>query len=202
MDKGFIRKGEIYMDMVLAKKNMNETNKIWQEAIEALIDPSYGMTEEENAAYMGKIMAKLKSGKDLTQEELNYLQLHNQQLYMIAMRVKYQKEALKNRLKSCKSKEEAQEVIDSSIGGINKNDPAKEYLIAGLREIEKEFKESKYYKRLPDKKEDTERKKLLKYFSSSDEYQEEDTLDSIFNKQETTPIAELLDILPVFEAKA
>ena len=71
-----------------------------------------------------------------------------------------------------------------------------------LREIEKEFKESKYYKRLPDKKEDTERKKLLKYFSSSDEYQEEDTLDSIFNKQETTPIAELLDILPVFEAKA
>ena len=173
---------------VLAKKNMNETNRIWQEAIEALIDPSYGMDEEESAAYMAKIMAKLKSGKNLTQEELNYLRLHNQQLYMTAMRVKYQKEALKNRLKSCKSKEEAQEVIDSATAGISKNDPDKEYIIAGLREVEKEFKKSEYYTRLPEKKEDTERKRLLKYFND--------------NNEEVTPIAELLDELPVFEARA
>ena len=82
------------MDMVLAKENMTEKNKIWQDAIEALIDPTYGMDEEESAAYMGRIMAKLKSGKNLTQEELNYLSLHNQQLYTTALRVKYQKEAL------------------------------------------------------------------------------------------------------------
>lgn len=188
--------------MVLAKENMNETNKIWQEAIEALIDPSYGMDEEESAAYMAKIMAKLKSGKNLTQEELNYLRLHNQQLYMTAMRVKYQKEALKNRLKSCKSKEEAQEVIDSAAGGVNKNDPGKEYLVAGSREVEKEFKESGYYKRLPDKKQDTERKKLLKYFNDNSGNEEEVTLDGIFNNKKVTPIAELLDGLPVFEARA
>lgn len=189
-------------NMVMAKENMNETNRIWQEAIEALIDPSYGMDEEESAAYMAKIMAKLKSGKNLTQEELNYLRLHNQQLYMTAMRVRYQKEALKNRLKNCKSKEEAQEVIDSATGGVNKNDPNKEYLIAGFREVEKEFKESKYYKRLPDKKEDTERKRLLKYLNDNNENEEENTLDNIFNNGEVTPIAELLDELPVFEARA
>ena len=52
---------------------MNETNRIWQDTIEALIDPSYGMDEEEETDYLNKIMAKLKSGKDLTSEELNYL---------------------------------------------------------------------------------------------------------------------------------
>jgi len=190
------------MNMVLVKENMNEKNKIWQEAIEALIDPAYGMDEEESAAYMGKIMAKLKSGKNLTQEELNYLSLHNQQLYMTALRVKYQKEALKNRLKSCKSKEEAQEVIDNAIGGVSKDDPDKEYLIAGFREVEKEFKKSDAYSRLPDKKEKSERKKLLKYFDNKNCENEEAEDDNIFNNEKVTPIAELLDILPVFEAEA
>ncbi|MCI9080388.1 MAG: hypothetical protein HFH68_16025 [Lachnospiraceae bacterium] len=189
------------MNMVLAKENMNEKNKIWQEAIEALIDPSYGMDEEESAAYMGKIMAKLKSGKNLTQEELNYLSLHNQQLYMTALRVKYQKEALKNRLKNCRSKEEAQEVIDNAIGGVNKDDPDKEYLIAGFREVEKEFKKSGNYSRLPDKDEKSERKKLLKYLDNNYN-NEEEAYDNVFNNEKVTPIAELLDILPVFEAKA
>lgn len=73
---------------ILSKENMNETNRIWQDTIEALIDPSYGMDEEEETDYLNKIMAKLKSGKDLTSEELNYLKLHNSQLYMTALRVK------------------------------------------------------------------------------------------------------------------
>jgi len=76
------------MNMVLVKENMNEKNKIWQEAIEALIDPAYGMDEEESAAYMGKIMAKLKSGKNLTQEELNYLIKINSILNMTEMVMK------------------------------------------------------------------------------------------------------------------
>ena len=81
---------------ILSKENMNETNRIWQDTIEALIDPSYGMDEEEETDYLNKIMAKLKSGKDLTSEELNYLKLHNSQLYMTALRVKYKKQAVEN----------------------------------------------------------------------------------------------------------
>ncbi len=121
---------------------------------------------------------------------------------MTALRVKYQKEALKNRLKSCRSKEEAQEVIDNAIGGVSKDDPDKEYLIAGFREVEKEFKKSGAYSRLPDKKEKSERKKLLKYLDNKNCENEEAADDNIFNNEKVTPIAELLDILPVFEAKA
>ncbi len=185
---------------ILSKENMNETNRIWQDTIEALIDPSYGMDEEEETDYLNKIMAKLKSGKDLTSEELNYLKLHNSQLYMTALRVKYKKQAVENQLKNCKSKEEAQEVIDCAIGGIGKDDPDKEYLIAGIREIEKEFKKSEYYKRLPEKKEESERKKLKNYLYNKNNDSDDD--ESIFQGENITPIAELLDILPVFEARA
>lgn len=185
---------------ILSKENMNETNRIWQDTIEALIDPSYGMDEEEETGYLNKIMAKLKSGKNLTSEELDYLRLHNSQLYMTALRVKYKKQAVENQLKNCKSKEEVQEVIDCAIGGIGKDDPDKKYLIAGIRETEKEFKKSEYYKRLPEKKEESERKKLENYLY--DKNNDSDDEESIFQGENITPIAELLDILPVFEARA
>ena len=187
---------------ILSKENINETNRIWQDTIEALIDPSYGMDEEEETNYLNKIMAKLKSGKNLTSEELNYLKLHNSQLYMTALRVKYKKQAVENQLKNCKSKEEAQEVIDCAIGGISKDDPDKEYLIVGIRETEKEFKKSEYYKRLPEKKEESERKKLKNYLCGKNNNKDTDNEENIFQEENITPIAELLDILPVFEAKA
>ncbi len=173
------------MDTVLARKNMNETNKIWQDVIDALVDPTAGMDEEEREQYLGKIIAKLKGGKKLSADELEYLRLHEPQLYMTAMRVKHKKEALEHRLKNCRSKQEAQDIIDTAIGGVSKNDPDREYILAGLREVEKEFKGSKFYKKLPDKEEETERKKILQYIEN-----------------DITPMAELLDELPVFEAKA
>lgn len=187
---------------ILSKENINETNEIWRDTIEAIIDPSYGMDEEEESCYLNKIMTKLKNGKNLTSEELNYLKLHNPQLYMTALRVKYKKQAVENQLKHCKSKEEAQEVIDCAIGGIGKDDPDKEYLIAGIRETEKEFKESKYYKRLPEKKEESERKKIKDYLYNKNNNKDSDDEESIFQDENITPIAELLDILPVFEARA
>lgn len=192
------------MDTVLARKNMNDKNKIWQDVIDALIDPAASMDEEENAKYLGKIIAKLKNGKKLSSDELEYLRLHEPQLYMTAMRVQHKKEALMHRLKNCRSKQEAQDIIDSAIGGISKDDPDKEYLIAGIKEVEKEFKDSKFYKRLPDKKEDTERKKLLRHLVGKDfdEDYESDWQDNEFMDSNVTPIAELLDVLPTFEAKA
>lgn len=176
------------MDTALAREKMNDTNKIWQDVIYELIDPAADMDKEEETKYLGKIIAKLKSGKRLSADELEYLRLHEPQLYMTAMRVQHKKEALTHRLKNCRSKQEAQDIIDSAIGGVSKDDPDKEYIIAGIKEVEKEFKNSNFYKRLPDKEEDTERKKLLRHLSGKDFYE--------------TPIAELLDILPTFEAKA
>lgn len=195
------------MDTVLARKNMNDTNKIWQDAIDALIDPAADMDEKESAKYLSKIMAKLKNGKKLSTDEMEYLRLHEPQLYATAMRVQHKKEALAHRLKNCRSKQEAQDIIDTAIGGISKDDPDKEYILAGLKEVEKEFKDSKFYKKLPDKEQDTERRKLLKYLSGSgfDEESEENYdiwQTDKFMSSNATPIAELLDVLPVFEAKA
>lgn len=179
---------------------MNETNKIWQSVIDALIDPTIGMDKEESTKYLNKIIAKLKSGKKLSSDEMDYLRLHEPQLYITAMRVQHKKEALIHRLKNCTSKQEAQDIIDTTIGSVSKNDPDKEYILAGLKEVEREFKDSKFYKRLPDKEEcnGNERKKLLRYLSNKD-------FDEDFDYGQTdniTPIVELLNVLPVFEAKA
>lgn len=193
------------MDTVLARKNMNEKNKIWQDAIDEIMDPASGMSEEESKAFVKKIMAKLKSGKNLSAKELNYLRIHDPKMYMTAMRVKHKKESIENKLKNCKSKEEARDIIDSAIGGISKSDPDKEYLVAGIRQVEKEFKSSKYYKSLPEKTDKTERQKLLKYLLG--EYEDKGVIDDFNDFEEgavsnVTPIAELLDILPVFDAKS
>lgn len=52
--------------------------------ISELLSPACGMTEEEKAAYLAKIMAKLKSGKKLTAEEMRFLQAEDPALYQQA----------------------------------------------------------------------------------------------------------------------
>ena len=42
--------------------------------ISELLSPACGMSEEEKKAYLAKIIAKLKSGKKLTSEEMRFLQ--------------------------------------------------------------------------------------------------------------------------------
>lgn len=189
------------VNTVLAREKMSETNKIWQDVIDALTDPTAGMDEEESARYLSKIIAKLKSGKKLSADELDYLRMHEPQLYMTAIRVQQRREALMHRLKNCRSKQEAQDVIDNEMGGVSKDDSDKEYIVAAIKEVEKEFKSSKFYKKLPDKKEDTERRKLLKYLSGNN-FEEDTENEYDFMNDNVTPIAELLDVLPVFEAKA
>ncbi len=80
-------------------------NDIWKEAIEALVDPTSGMDEPQRAEYEQKIMQKLKSGRKLTQEELDYLRIHNPEMYKIAVRVETERKVLKTKLNNCKSKE-------------------------------------------------------------------------------------------------
>ena len=55
--------------------------------ISELLSPAYGMSEEEKKAYLAKIIAKLKSGKKLTSEEMRFLQAEDPQLYQQAARV-------------------------------------------------------------------------------------------------------------------
>ena len=120
------------------------------------LDPTAGLEEEEKQAYESRIMQKLRSGKKLTPEEMNYLRAKNPQLYAQAARVQAMRENLKNQLENCKSKEEAEKVYGNSVSMINKDDPMREAIVAAYDDVMKEFKKTDKYQALPQKEEDAE----------------------------------------------
>ena len=130
--------------------------RIQSELMEYL-DPTAGLSEEEKKAYEEKIMQKLRSGKKLTAEELNYLRAKNPQLYVQAARVQAMRENLKNQLENCKSKEEVEKVYGDFTSMISKDDPMKEALVAAYDDEMKEFKKTDKYQALPAKEEDAKK---------------------------------------------
>ncbi len=128
-------------------------NDVWENMIEGLVDPASDMTEDEKKEYERKIEQKMKMGKRLTSEELNFLRVYNPELYKSAMRVEILRKSLQNRLKSCRSKDEVNSVIMSQMGTIRsmKKDPDREYIAAMVREVVQKFKESGAFARLPEK---------------------------------------------------
>lgn len=117
--------------------------------ISELLSPACGMTEEEKSSYLAKIMAKLKSGKRLTAEEMRFLQAENPQLYQQAARVQTMRDSLEARLSSCSSKEEAQSIYSDSLSHVSDDDPMKEYIVAAYDDAMKEFRKSDVYQSLP-----------------------------------------------------
>lgn len=115
------------------------------------LDPTAGLSEEEKKAYEEKIMQKLRSGKKLTSEEMNYLRAKNPQLYVQAARVQAMRENLRNQLENCKSKEEVEKVYGNFTSMISKDDPMKEALVAAYDDEVKEFKKTDKYQALPEK---------------------------------------------------
>lgn len=120
------------------------------------LDPTAGLSEEEKQAYEARIMQKLKSGKELTPEETNYLRAKNPVLYAQVARVEAMRENLKQQLENCRSKEEVENVYGTSMSMVSKDDPMKEYIVAAYDDVTKEFKESDKYKSLPEKEEDVD----------------------------------------------
>ena len=135
---------------------------IWKKVCEQLTDITSGMSEEEKQDYEKKIRAKLQRGANLSVEELNYLRIHNPELYRSAMRVKTAKQQLKEQLRHCKSKQEANTLIGRAISRISDKDPDKTYMTAGLREVAEEFKKSFQYARLPETNDQKRAKKAKK----------------------------------------
>lgn len=130
---------------------------------EQMLECVYHMREEgrdgeTKKEYEARIYAKVQMGKKLTPDELSFLARTNPVLYQKAMRVQIMRRMLENRLKSCKSKQEAQEVFSAAISGISENDPDKEILVAALEDVYMEFKKSDAYKKLPLTEEETEKK--------------------------------------------
>ena len=119
--------------------------------ISDLLSPACGMTEEEKSSYMAKIMAKLKSGKRLTAEEMRFLQAENPQLYQQAARVQSMRDSLE-------AKEQAQQTYADALTHIGSDDPMKEYIVAAYDDAMKDFQKSDAYRSLPETEEDAKEK--------------------------------------------
>lgn len=148
---------------VTSESTKGREQNIWKNVWEQLIDKTSGMSDEERQDYEKRILKKLQRGKNLSADELNYLRIHNPELYRSAMRVRNAKQQLKEQLKHCKSKQEVNDLISRSLARISDKDPDKEYLMAGLQEVAEKFRKSFQYSRLPqtnDKKADKEKQSL------------------------------------------
>lgn len=144
-----------------SKQSNNDSFDI-ESVMMGYLDPTEGLSEEEKQAYEAKIMQKLRSGKKLTSEEMNYLRVKNPQMYAQAARVQAMRENLKNQLENCRSKEEVEKVYGNSVSMVSKNDPMKEAIVAAYEDVTKEFKKTDKYQALPQKEEDADEKMVKK----------------------------------------
>ena len=162
---------------------------ICKKAVSELMDPTSQMSDEERAQYEQKIFQKLKQGKRLSSAEMNYLQIHNPTMYQKALRVQNAKERLQTRLEHCRSKEEANDVIAMEMSAVSDKDPDREYMLAGLQETAKEYRQDSHYSRLPDTREQAKKTKNRAYH-----FEEDVSGDTVYS-----PIIEVMESLPVFD---
>lgn len=142
-----------------------------QKCVSELLSPACGMTEEEKAEFMRKIMAKLASGSKLTQEELEFLQAENPQLYQQVVRVQNMRNSFEEQLKHARSKEEAQRLYADFMSGVGDDDPMREYLVAAYQNVMDEFQSSEEYQKLP-AEEQTEQEREQGYMGREQEQTE------------------------------
>lgn len=159
------------------------------------------MSDEDRTKMDARIMEKLKSGKKLSQKELEYLRKTNPVMYTHAMRVQRMAEAVEEQLKHAKSKEEADRIVSSAINGISKNDPDKEFITAAVNRINMEFHKSGAYDKLPDTGEEANHgRDQISGDVFSDGEEDEDT--DGFDLRNWSPLTEVYNSIPTFSAGA
>ena len=140
-------------------------SQIRAEFAEKIMDQIQGMdfeSEEERLAFQSKIEKKIKTGAKLSRKEMAYLRKYNPYMYHQMVRVQQKREALKEQLKHCKSKEEAQQVISAAFSSISEKDPEREAMVAAVSNVSEQFRSSEFYEKLPDTEEDLKKAKELK----------------------------------------
>ncbi|CBK73144.1 hypothetical protein CIY_01740 [Butyrivibrio fibrisolvens 16/4] len=109
-------------------------------------------------------------------------------------------EAMASRLKHANSKEEVNDIIMQSISGISDKDPYKEFIVAALNEVAKEFKNSDAYGELPATSEEANEKKKSSPNNDEDSFSKDNSDD--FDPMSWSPLQELVDAMPTFDAPA
>lgn len=126
---------------------------------------------------LSDVTAKLKSGQELSYEEIEYLQKNNPELYREYQEIKSEKEAYKRQLKECKTKEDVEKLKINKMNGYvaslkavvnNPNIPksakrayAEKMLmkVSAIQDAHMDFVKSTEYKNLPTDEELAEEKK-------------------------------------------
>lgn len=167
-------------------------------------------TEEERQREISRIRAKLKGGKKLSGKEMSFLKQDDPALYQQALRVQNMREQLKNRLRQCRSKEEAHNAIGLAFEGIADNDPAKEMMQAAVADVAKQFTSSRAYQKLPDTRAEQNRDEGKKEwrrsraegdpFTEDDEAEQEDRIVFQFSGSYQEAVIEDSELAEVFES--
>lgn len=116
-------------------------------------------SEEERQAFENKIQQKIKNGAKLSAKEMAYIRRTNPYIYQQVVRVQQRREALKEQLRHCRTKEEAQQVMSNVMTSISDKDPARDAMIAAVQNVSQQFRDSEVYQKLPDTKEDLKKAK-------------------------------------------
>lgn len=175
------------------EKSTQNINQVIKEALFKMSDPTPDMTDEERESYHRKLLAKLESGQKLTSQELAFLRTNDPAAYQKARRMEQKRQWLTEQMKKCKSKQEVSDVVSDAIAHVSEKDPDRNAIIATYREAYKEFRKTPGYCRLPDTRKEAEeeekRGKKRQYAGDID------------SASDVTPLAEVYDALPVFDAK-
>ena len=154
---------------------------IREEVVEQIKDKICGTdfeNEAERMKFQEKIEKKIKSGAKLSQKEMNYLRRYSPYLYQHMIRVQQKRESLKEQLKHCRTKEEANQAISTAFSSISDEDPVREAMVAAVANVSEQHRSSDAYKNLPNTREDLKKLQNPKRVSSDPFKQdEEDTED-------------------------
>ena len=132
------------------------------EFVKRVMDKMHGDdfdSEEERQAFENKIQQKIKNGAKLSAKEMAYIRRTNPYIYQQVVRVQQRREALKEQLRHCRTKEEAQQVMSNAMTSISDKDPARDAMIAAVQNVSQQFRESEAYQKLPETEEDLKKAK-------------------------------------------
>ena len=88
-----------------------------------------------------------------------YIRRTNPYIYQQVVRVQQRREALKEQLRHCRTKEEAQQVMSNAMTSISDKDPARDAMIAAVQNVSQQFRDSVAYQKLPDTEKDLKKAK-------------------------------------------
>lgn len=150
-----------------------QTANFGQRILSCINNMNEGRSEEEKARYAARIYAKVRAGHKLTYKEMDFLARNNPELYRKALRTQAMRSALESRLRSCRSKQEAEEVYLTAVNSIGEKDPDRDMIIAALSEACREFKKSPQYQQLPNNREEEDKEgEGVHYIFNAEGYQE------------------------------